>query len=537
MAQNSQQVYQLKVTLNGIEPQIWRRVLVKSSDTFDDLHTILQICMGWQDRHIYAFQLGDILIVADQENGFFGRTILSTETCLEELFSRETICTYRYDFGDNWEHTLELEAVLYQEPGKSYPICMEGARSCPPEDCGGTEGYDHLLKVLAQPSHPEHSDIKCWLFDVEDARLEDLVYDPEAFDLDETNKGLKLWADFLQQGEEVLPTREQWEKLFAVADKIKKAQPWQTLTDCDYIAVKPLGWQEPVYYVTMGIGNECMAIAAFRGNKALAGVERIRMRSMQGAPFAALGHQECAICYFGDREELETGDRKIIKELGLKFRGRGQWVYFRSLRCGYAPWTLSAMDAALLCETMEEYLTAYTALEQGEVAVDFFKGDALLRVQSDSWENKSLSLEQTLCQQEKVIITDELQIARLQRANKSEMNIELDVFYLPTPVQETKKMRPYYPQLILIIDPNSETICKQQIIANGRSASPVVIHQLEEFVGQWGLPNSVHVRDDQLANIVEDWCAKLGVKLIINGKMPTMNDAILSLMEYMGVLE
>ena len=89
---------------------------------------------------------------------------------------------YMYDFGDGWEHVLTLEKVL--EAGEHQtPVCLKGARSCPPEDCGGAWGYANLLEIIKDPTHEEYEQWKTWL-------PED--FDPEQCDLEEINSGLSV---------------------------------------------------------------------------------------------------------------------------------------------------------------------------------------------------------------------------------------------------------------------------------------------------------------------------------------------------------
>ena len=89
---------------------------------------------------------------------------------------------YRYDFGDGWEHDVALERVLEAEPDARYPRVIAGARACPPEDCGGEPGYDHLLEVLGNPGHPEHRELLRWVGG---------AFDPEVFDARATNRALQ----------------------------------------------------------------------------------------------------------------------------------------------------------------------------------------------------------------------------------------------------------------------------------------------------------------------------------------------------------
>jgi hypothetical protein len=65
-----------------------------------------------------------------------------------------------YDYGDGWEHAVVVEAIV--DGPKSRPRCVDGAGACPPEDCGGPTGYQHLLEVLADPTDEEHQDMAAW---------------------------------------------------------------------------------------------------------------------------------------------------------------------------------------------------------------------------------------------------------------------------------------------------------------------------------------------------------------------------------------
>jgi hypothetical protein len=86
---------------------------------------------------------------------------------------------YTYDFGDNWEHILEIERTLPLEEGVRYALCLAGALACPPEDVGGIPGYENFLQVLNNPKHPQHTEYLEWIGD---------TFVPDAFDLDEINR-------------------------------------------------------------------------------------------------------------------------------------------------------------------------------------------------------------------------------------------------------------------------------------------------------------------------------------------------------------
>ena len=89
---------------------------------------------------------------------------------------------YDYDFGDGWEHNIILEKILPFDAKQKLPICLEGERSGPPEDCGGFPGYEVLLDAIKDPEHPERGDVLDWVGE---------DFDPEYFNLDKINKELE----------------------------------------------------------------------------------------------------------------------------------------------------------------------------------------------------------------------------------------------------------------------------------------------------------------------------------------------------------
>ena len=192
-------IYQLKITLKGVRPPIWRRVLVKSNTTFDQLHFIIQRSMDWGGFHLYGWEVkgreytGQNTIFA--ELGFFEEeeaTDTDHEFDEKEIGAiigdnEKTKFIYIYDFGDNWEHEILVEEILPVDPKiKKYPVCITGKRAAPPDDCGGSWGYQTLLEILKDPEHPEYEEYMDWLeedFDPEYCNLEEINIRLKALDL------------------------------------------------------------------------------------------------------------------------------------------------------------------------------------------------------------------------------------------------------------------------------------------------------------------------------------------------------------------
>ena len=139
----------LKVTLKGLKPPVWRRLLVEDTMTLGDLHMAVQAAMGWDNSHLHLFMLGREQVgdprqldeVEDEER----------VTVADVARRRLKSFAYIYDMGDDWEHTVTIEGSEAIDAARPYPACIGGKRACPPEDSGGVWGFVHMLEAVADP--------------------------------------------------------------------------------------------------------------------------------------------------------------------------------------------------------------------------------------------------------------------------------------------------------------------------------------------------------------------------------------------------
>jgi hypothetical protein len=176
-------IYQLKISLLGSHPLIWRRIEVPSRTTLSQFHLVLQIVMGWENYHLHEFQAaGKSYGPPDPEDHHFGREVLDERrVTVGELLAAGSSFEYQYDFGDNWRHEIQLELVLPAVPRKRYPVCVAGSHSAPPEDVGGIHGYELFLAALFDPKHENHRAMLQWRG----------RFDPAAFFLTRVNRQLR----------------------------------------------------------------------------------------------------------------------------------------------------------------------------------------------------------------------------------------------------------------------------------------------------------------------------------------------------------
>lgn len=175
-----EEVLQFRIALQTVEPEVWRRIQIPSRRaTFWSLHCAIQDSFGWLDYHLHEFSApvdGHMARIGiPDEDGWEADVVLpSWQVRLGASLTRPgQSVLYIYDFGDDWFHTVTFEGTEPREPSRPYPVCLGGARACPPEDCGGPGGYAHFLEAIQDRRHPDHSSLLRWAGG---------SFDPERFD-------------------------------------------------------------------------------------------------------------------------------------------------------------------------------------------------------------------------------------------------------------------------------------------------------------------------------------------------------------------
>jgi hypothetical protein len=175
-------LYQLRITLRDVEPPIWRRIQVPGSIDLASLHRVIQTAMGWSDGEFDDDSSGDWI----SRTGRGARTPPSDlgdgpSTLQSVLKVPGDSFIYASGSGDEWMHVIEVEEVRRSATGAAQTVCLGGSRNCPPADSDGPSAYAEFLVALRDPEHEAHVEA------IESAGID---FDPERFDLEETNRRL-----------------------------------------------------------------------------------------------------------------------------------------------------------------------------------------------------------------------------------------------------------------------------------------------------------------------------------------------------------
>jgi hypothetical protein len=322
------------------------------------------------------------------------------------------------------------------------------------------------------------------------------------------------------------PTFEQWTKLYEVARDIRLLEPWNFLFESNLITIMLPSRKEPVYCSVIGKGEECYGVGVYPGYASINSLYRMVEAAEDDFHFFLGFEQSCLMCYFGDREELTAKDRDVLKALNLHFRGRNEWIYFRSMEPGYYPWYINSEQADLLIQVLQNFIMACKHITHGKLTVNFDNDETLLRFYSSEkkrWLTKATKMPPIPVVESKLIVDNENLIAQLKKEKRTNMQLEFDVPYLPMSVHDDNGGRPALTRLLLMVDKTSGLLLDQYLTKNIDNLAIDILEMLTCYIEDSGRPRSINIRNDLLRYYIEDFCQKIDVELIDNQNMPTID--------------
>ncbi|MBX7233902.1 MAG: hypothetical protein K1X65_05910 [Caldilineales bacterium] len=336
------------------------------------------------------------------------------------------------------------------------------------------------------------------------------------------------------------PTLEQWQRLYAAAAEVKALAPWQWMHEGDLFAVEDPASGRIGFVSIMGAVGEHFAVAVYLGGEGLRGFIAIGNASeddIQDTFFATPQLQAS----FEDRSLLNAQDLETIKRLGLKFRGRSEWPLFRSYRPGYAPWHLTADEAAFLTQVLEQVVDVAPRFREHE-ALFYGAGveGMLVRARSQSapaatWEDRRLP-ELPLEAEPVAVHIDGRLVERLAALPLGRNSVEIDLFMLPAPIREGKG-RPYFAYNLLFVDGESgyilgfETLRVETTYDDMRVKTPELV--VRQLLKNKIRPRTIRTRPGAMAALLKPLADYCGIALQPSKQLQSLDVARESLMSMM----
>lgn len=316
------------------------------------------------------------------------------------------------------------------------------------------------------------------------------------------------------------PTLEEWKQLYEAAAEFKESQCWTWMYNDNIFGVEDPQTGQVAYCSIMGNAGQLIGVAAYLGDEGLLNLNKLLLTEDDNDDFNYT--QRCFLFSYGDRDELETKDLKVIKALGLKFRGKGQWPQFRDYSPGLLPWFIDAeacrflthiirqaVEVAARCKTNQNLLLDFSAKPKLLLRVPATGTDSLV------WKDEYREVE-AKARFLSFAISDEILLKRLKNLRgKSVAALEVETFYYPAPVAEKSGDRPYFPQMCLFVDhQNGMVLCYKNFMNLKEDGHQCLDGLVESIMHLGAIPAQMLVRKEETYYLFRDVCQQLGIELI-----------------------
>jgi hypothetical protein len=332
-----------------------------------------------------------------------------------------------------------------------------------------------------------------------------------------------------------LPTGK-LKKLYALMGRVKELRPWEKLWDTELTIIEFPGQEEPVLCSVMGRGGESYGILVYPGFESIQSFFRLAEEESDN-PFTSLAYQNCLVCQLGGRDEVFPEERARLKELGISFRGKHDWVYFRKLRPGCQPWHINSKDADILIEVLTRFIEAYGAFAGG-LAVNFDDDEVLVQRYSEKdkkWITRSEKLPPIPARiNEFHVKSDDVEPLRFKKQLKT--TVEIETLYFPQALGKNEEGVPVLIRFSVIVDNRSGVVLDQLFLDADDAGDHRMLDMLINFVAGHGRPETVMVRDKFAAAVLGDFCGKVGIRLVHSKGMPKTDEFVRNMPNFLNPL-
>lgn len=312
-------------------------------------------------------------------------------------------------------------------------------------------------------------------------------------------------------------TIEEWRKLYGYATTVKEIKPWNDFGNLDLISLQFTDEEEPVYICILGKGGDTFGIACYQGLSGLNDFTMLIQRECLGLTVEyAMFSQNNLTCYWGNRDEISKEQYDIIKQLGYKYRGRDNWLYFVSYKAGYFPYNLDNREVKLITKYLEKLIDAVNWYRNNAIEVEFDKNKSFHFYYDDKageWKGKSMKLPVVNFSYSILKLNDKELIDSIKKSKKSKCSLEADLIYLGAAVNDKKYERPANPQICILADHKQGMVLDCQMAGPDEDAKTVLANELINHIVQYGAPESIAFRSIIAERALRDICEVCNIKM------------------------
>lgn len=325
---------------------------------------------------------------------------------------------------------------------------------------------------------------------------------------------------------------EKWEKIYFFAIKISNYKPWDRFNEDDRIVYMNQNEGTTFFYSFLGESCSQCGIACYTNlddyNNAR---KRLSERNLKNEPVFFL--QNALIGLWGNREDISKENYNLLKEIGLKCRGKGSWLHFERYETGYAPTMLDEYEAEILGDALEQLYMALKAVYEKAVSVDFDNGEILTRWYSEEDElyyTHGMKLDlPTETDKGQLYFQDNEAFREIKKMPVSNYSIEIDMSYLDVVIKDEGEK--FFPKLLLGVNSKTGAIIFEHLFAPDEQAHITVINSIDRMLASLGKPSQIFICSDELESILKDFCNKGNIKLTFKKRLLEIDKARKSIEE------
>ncbi len=326
---------------------------------------------------------------------------------------------------------------------------------------------------------------------------------------------------------------ELWGKLYETATRIKERKPWVEFWEMDLIGIQKEEGKKPVFFNIIGHEAKEYSIVAYEGYEGLNDFfllldkDKLNLTSEY-----VLFSQTCLAAYWGSREEMSEEQRQLIKNLGYKYYGKDQWLYFMAHSKGHFPGMLDDEEAARMTNYLSLLEKALEFWDNDPVSVDFEHGNIYLYFY-DQTKKQWVGKEQTLPFNEYQIsyleLTDEKLMDELKNARRGNYCLEAELSFSHMLDKEKPRSRSINRKMCLIADTESKRMLKADLMEQEAQAEEWLIQYIVDFILGQGAPKEIRVSNGIVAAILEQVCHLAGIAITRTEQLPVIRSFLSSL--------
>ncbi len=331
---------------------------------------------------------------------------------------------------------------------------------------------------------------------------------------------------------------ELWRELYDVALNLKTLQPWNYLWDRELVCIQIPGREETLFCSVMGRAGDCCALAVYEGWSGLRDFSLVARAQEWNLPFEYVMYEQSNITgYFGDRQEVPDQQKQIIRELGLKFRGKNNWLYFVSFKSRYVPYIPDEREVKTLIDAYKGLYMAVRAVMEQKITICWKEGEFLWRIYNEAaeeWNMFAAPMPEGYMNYPELILDDAPLKAELKKIPASRARILLDFFYLNAEVEDGISGRPQNPLVFVAMDETSKMILDLSVLEAHQREVDAAVGFFIRFLKQNGKMRYIKARNPWIFSALTELCEDCGVELIRDPLKP-MDIALEDFREHMSL--